>query len=124
MVALGLALMVLSYNVNNAIIVIDFVVNQDVIAKTLCIQKEEQKGCNGKCHLKKQLRQNQGANKDKAPFQNFERFVLNFNFMQSRQKTYLGLLNGESIRQPNVELAKQCTIAEFYDIETPPPNFI
>lgn len=37
-------------------ILFDFKVNQEFIAKTLCIQKEEVRNtCNGKCHLNQQL---------------------------------------------------------------------
>ena len=40
-----------AHNINTLVIIGDFLANQDIIAKTLCIQKEEQKGCNGKCQL-------------------------------------------------------------------------
>lgn len=60
--ALLLTSLLLANNLNNVIIVTDFVINQDFIAKTLCIQKEEQKGCMGKCYLKKQL--NEATNQD------------------------------------------------------------
>ena len=60
--ALLLTSLLLANNLNNVIIVTDFVINQDFIAKTLCIQKEEQKGCNGKCYLNKQL--NEATNQD------------------------------------------------------------
>jgi len=39
-------------------ILIDFTINQDFIAKVLCINKDEPDlGCNGKCHLKKKLKE-------------------------------------------------------------------
>ncbi|MFC5048892.1 hypothetical protein [Aquimarina hainanensis] len=38
-------------------------INQKVIAATLCVQKEAPKGCNGKCQLRKMLR----ANSKKTP---------------------------------------------------------
>ena len=56
-VSILLVAILLANNINTLTIVGDFVVNQDFIAKTLCIQKEDQQGCNGKCHLKKQLAQ-------------------------------------------------------------------
>lgn len=66
--ALFLTFILLANNINNVIIVTDFVINQDFIAKTLCIQKEEQKGCNGKCYLNKQL--TKATNQDKnQPYQ-------------------------------------------------------
>ena len=53
--ALLLVTILLANNISTLAIVGDFIVNQDFIANTLCIQKEDQQGCNGKCHLKKQL---------------------------------------------------------------------
>ncbi|MCA0131028.1 hypothetical protein [Winogradskyella alexanderae] len=66
--ALLLTILLLANNLNNIIIVTDFVVNQDFIAKTLCIQKEEQKGCMGKCYLKKQLEE-ASTQDEKQPLQ-------------------------------------------------------
>lgn len=38
-------------------IIIDFKMNQEKIAKTLCVEKEVvESSCKGKCHLKKQLK--------------------------------------------------------------------
>lgn len=42
-------------NLNTLVIIGDFMVNQAVIAKNLCIQKDNQQGCNGKCQLTKQI---------------------------------------------------------------------
>jgi len=66
--ALFLALALLFDSLNTFIIVTDFIINQDIIAKTLCIQKEEQQGCNGKCHLRKELNKTPEEN-NKQPFQ-------------------------------------------------------
>ncbi len=57
----------------------NFLINQDEIAKTLCVQKDNQQGCNGKCQLVKALKKD--LEKDtKAPnSQNKkENIVLNF----------------------------------------------
>lgn len=53
-----------SNGIVNMYIVGDFLINQDFIAKTLCIQKEEQLGCQGKCHLAKQLKAVNTTKKD------------------------------------------------------------
>ncbi len=49
-------------------IVADFKINQDYIAKVLCINKDEPiKKCNGKCHLKKQLNKVNTADEKNIP---------------------------------------------------------
>ena len=53
--ALFLAFVLLANNINTIVIITDFIINQDIIARTLCIQKKEQKGCLGKCQLRKEL---------------------------------------------------------------------
>ncbi|WP_299524513.1 hypothetical protein [Winogradskyella sp.] len=53
--AILLVFVLLANNINTIVIVADFVINQDIIAATLCIQKKEQKSCNGKCYLRKEL---------------------------------------------------------------------
>jgi len=41
----------------NMVIIIDFNINQDYIAKVLCINKDQpEMKCNGKCHLTKELK--------------------------------------------------------------------
>lgn len=53
-----LTLTVLLPALNKAWIIIDFKINQEYIAKVLCINKDNlQNTCNGKCHLKRQLKE-------------------------------------------------------------------
>ncbi|GAA3575348.1 hypothetical protein [Snuella lapsa] len=55
-------------NINTLVIMGHFLWNQDFIAATLCVQKDNQQGCNGKCHLQKQLAQNDSrSNNQDAP---------------------------------------------------------
>lgn len=49
-------------------IVVSFKINQDKIAKTLCVKKEiKNNSCQGKCHLKKQLEQADEEEQKQAP---------------------------------------------------------
>ncbi|MGQ1788112.1 MULTISPECIES: hypothetical protein [unclassified Saccharicrinis] len=59
-------------------IVIDFKIHQDYIAKVLCVNKDKPDNtCNGKCHLKKQLKKAQ-ENPQSETSKNFkENSVLN-----------------------------------------------
>jgi hypothetical protein len=54
---------------NKAIIITGFFANRNYIAQNLCVNKDKPKlGCNGKCHLKKQL-----SNEEKKDQQNPDR---------------------------------------------------
>jgi hypothetical protein len=60
-------------------ILVDFKINQDFIAKVLCINKEEPElQCNGKCHLKKQLKKLETPIEQDAPVQKTNQFELTF----------------------------------------------
>jgi hypothetical protein len=51
-----LALLIFLQPFSKVYIYVSFKINQDKIAKTLCVKKEiENNTCQGKCHLKKQL---------------------------------------------------------------------
>lgn len=81
--ALFLSFVLLANNVNNIVIVVDFIINQEVIAKTLCIQKEEQKGCYGKCYLTQQLKTS--SDDKKSPIQTEQRTELSHYLLTSNQ---------------------------------------
>jgi hypothetical protein len=52
---ISLVLALFASMVCNTVLLVDFVINQEVIAKTLCVQRTNQLGCNGKCYLSKML---------------------------------------------------------------------
>lgn len=54
--------------ITNGCILANFLLNQDYIKEFLCINKEEPElQCNGKCHLKKQLKNAQHEQQDNYP---------------------------------------------------------
>lgn len=119
--ALFLTFVILANNINNVIIVTDFIINQEIIAKTLCIQKENQKGCMGKCQLKKELTQNNTSKDSNAPLPvktryGLDTFVLHFTRI-------CPLKNTHPISKPsyNCNLNSEKLEMQFYDIDTPPP---
>lgn len=65
---------------------ISFKLNQDFIAKVLCVNKDKpEKGCNGKCHLKKQLKKQTEENKQSAATVEFREIILiSQNFKKSK----------------------------------------
>ncbi|MCA0132945.1 hypothetical protein [Winogradskyella alexanderae] len=119
--ALFLTFVLLANSINNVVIVTDFVINQDFIAKTLCIQKEEQKGCNGKCQLRKELVQNNTDGNSDAPSQNSNRTRLDvFVISEINLNTDLSNINLQS-QHFNSDLRLFQPISKFYDLDTPPP---
>ncbi|EAY26897.1 hypothetical protein M23134_04847 [Microscilla marina ATCC 23134] len=60
--------MLLLPNLQRVWILIDFKVNQDFIAKVLCINKEKPKlACHGSCHLSKKLQEQKKQEKKQVP---------------------------------------------------------
>lgn len=81
-------------------IVVSFKINQDSIAKTLCVKKEVKNNtCQGKCHLKKQLDKADEEEQKQSPTIKKERLEVlycyyknPFNFLKY-SVTYLSKLN-------------------------------
>lgn len=62
-----LILSILSFQFSDLLIFVSFKINQDYIAKNLCVEKDiEDSTCKGCCQLKKQLEKNT-AQKDQVP---------------------------------------------------------
>jgi hypothetical protein len=63
-----LALLIFLHPFSKVFIYVSFKINQDVIAKTLCVKKEIKNNCcQGKCHLKKQLDKADEEEQKQAP---------------------------------------------------------
>ena len=116
-----LAFVLCTYNINNVVIVINFVLNQETIAKTLCVQKEDQRGCNGKCQLEKQLNKNVSP-QDNAPTQQNRKLTL-------AEYNYIQPVNNLCLNKPILTVHKKKFNRKIYHlqstfiaVETPPPN--
>lgn len=120
--ALFLTFILLANNISNVVIVTDFLVNQDFIAKTLCIQKEDQKGCNGKCQLTKQLVQNNTDGNSDAPAPNSDRTRLDVFVMSATENNTAADFSKMSSLKNTIDYRLKQPISKFYDIDTPPPN--
>tara|TARA_R110002012_G_scaffold319389_2_gene539776 strand:+ start:159211 stop:159609 length:399 start_codon:yes stop_codon:yes gene_type:complete len=118
-----LVIILLAHNINSLVIVGDFIMNQDFIAKTLCIQKEDQQGCNGKCHLKTQLAKNETGTDGKSPIQNTVK-------RQSLDVFFVSEINS-ILEQTDVVNRTAISIYSYtpnfdnrsLSVETPPPDF-
>ena len=120
--AIFLAFILFTYNINNVVIVIDFLINQDVIAKTLCVQKEEQKGCNGKCQLVKELNLNSATSNENTPQQSNKITLIECTYIQPINKIEF-ITTGVSPLSKTIDRSRYTTIVKYYDIDIPPPVF-
>ncbi|MGB1308352.1 MAG: hypothetical protein ACPG6B_05545, partial [Oceanihabitans sp.] len=122
-IAFVLVFVILVPNINTLVIVGDFVVNQEFIAKTLCIQKEAQKGCNGKCQLRKELTKNtNNKNNSEAPLQESKRISLDVfcvSAIHDFEVVFASKKNPKKIFAPQTLKIKKM----YLEIDTPPPNF-
>ncbi|MBP93249.1 MAG: hypothetical protein CMC55_03925 [Flavobacteriaceae bacterium] len=118
-----LTLIVLAHNINSLVIVSDFVLNQDFIAKTLCIQKDDQQGCNGKCHLKTQLAKNETGTNGKSPLQNTVKRQSLDVFFVSEINTIAELLEPVNRTAISIYSYSPRLDSQSLSVETPPPDF-
>jgi hypothetical protein len=120
--AFVLVFILFAHNINTLVIIGDFMVNQAIIAKNLCVQKENQQGCNGKCQLRKQLKENTPESNPNNPIQKSRRltldvfYLVNINLIEPQQGDTL--LSKESIVTHSQKINKM-----YLEIDTPPPNF-
>ncbi|WP_372757269.1 hypothetical protein [Mariniflexile sp.] len=120
--AFVLIFILFAHNINTLAIIGDFVINQEFIAKTLCIQKENQQGCNGKCQLMKTLNESEPDSKTTIPVKETRRFSLDafcsYDIKNIENKTifYKDYYSNFNLYSTNLR-------AIYFDIDTPPPIF-
>ncbi len=123
-VALILSIILLTHNINNAIIIGDFIINQDIIAKTLCIQKEEQKGCNGKCQLRKELSQNNNSDSNsESQIPETKRMALDFYNITNSNNVKSQWAWSLNTKHKIITNSNNIPTSIYYDVDTPPPIF-
>ncbi|MCB0461830.1 MAG: hypothetical protein R2816_10450 [Flavobacteriaceae bacterium] len=120
--AFVLVFILFAHNINTLVIIGDFMMNQAIIAKNLCVQKENQQGCNGKCQLRKQLKENNPESNPNNPIQESRRltldvfYLVNINLIEQQQEDIL-------LSKENIITQSQKIIKMYLEIDTPPPNF-
>ncbi len=123
-ISVFLALTILSSNLSNLIVIGNFILNQDIIAKTLCIQKEEQKGCNGKCQLTKKLvEKNINSDSQKAPLPVTSKYRLDI-FIANAKLSLLHILKPFQRKNKSYFATDFNILDQYYEIETPPPILV
>ena len=120
--AFFLVFILFAHNINTLAIIGDFIINQDFIAKTLCIQKEDQQGCNGKCQLRKELKENSSDSNSDTPFQDTKRLALDVFCVSSISNIELAQIH-IGLSQVNTLYNTPRITKMYLEIDTPPPNF-
>ena len=112
--------MLMANHINTVAIMVNFMVNQDYIAKTLCVQKDNQKGCNGKCQLGKQLTKNNPDPVSEIPVQENKRMTLDVYFVTDISRIDSSLIQPSEIH--NLFFYKQALYFEpTLHVDSPPP---
>lgn len=119
-IASFLVIMLFAHNINTLTIIGDFIINQDFIAKTLCIQKEDQQGCNGKCQLTKQLAENNPDSGNQRPSQESKRMELDIYCLLTSDILDIHL-NKFILPRVNLSHNSPKTLKTLLEVETPPP---
>lgn len=117
-----LVIILFAQNINTLVIMGDFLANQAIIAKNLCIQKDNQQGCNGKCQLTKQIVESTPDSNTDLPAQETRRMALDA-FCLFKIEFEGGQTHILTITQPTLFGYTPAIILRYQDIDTPPPNF-
>lgn len=118
-----LVFILFSHNINTLVIISEFVVNQAAIAKNYCVQKDNQLGCNGKCHLSQQLKESTPESNTDLPTQETRRMsldafcVYDVDAPEIQNVAVLCMTNNSFGFSQHIK-------NRYLDIDTPPPNFI
>lgn len=115
-----LVFILFAHNINTLVIIGDFMMNQAIIAKNICVQKDDQRGCNGKCHLRKQLSKSDSNSNKELPIQENKRISLDIYCMFS-YSVFNKQIETYFLKKQN-QLYKPSNVVKTYlEVETPPP---
>ncbi len=94
-------------------------IHQDEIAKTLCVQKDNQIDCFGKCQLIKALKEDL-PNRLDFPIQNTQKLLISFDFIQPINTVCIKLFS-EVKKNKIIDCYATAVKTIYYDVLTPPP---
>jgi len=100
-IVIFIAAIILVSSMSNALLVVQFKLNQANIERLYCVNKAKpQKQCHGKCHLKKQLVENNEHGNQSSPLAQLEEvFKINF-FHQTIASDITSFLEGIAVPTP------------------------
>ena len=117
-----LALIIIYSTFYQAYVSVYFIAYQDYIVKELCVQKDNQQGCNGKCYLMKQLSNDVYENNATTPSQNDKEFRGNFIYFFSKNTSY-DFSNISDFKSEKTTYYLKLKQSLFLDKDVPPPKF-
>lgn len=116
-ISILLVLSFITQNISKLIIVINFKINQEYIAKNLCEKKDEPESCcHGKCELKKEL-----AEEDKKENLPATTFKDKFEKQNYYSPSISVLANRQTTSQPNFNYISSVSSTGLDEIFHPPP---
>jgi hypothetical protein len=120
-IALILVVLLCLNNLKTIITVSDFIYRQAEIAKNLCIQKDNQQGCNGKCQLKIALTE---SNSEPNPYNIPAVNRTKLDVFQSSKVIQIKLENTEMTDANLIKtvLKPFVLISSTVEVDTPPPK--
>ncbi len=116
-----LALIILYSSFYQVCISVYFIAYQDYIVKELCVQKDDQQGCNGKCYLMKKFTNKVSENNATTPPQNNKEFKGSLIFILSKKST-LNFSYFSDLESEKTEYHLQLKQSIYLEKETPPPK--
>ena len=119
-----MALRMTSIAIYQTSVMVYYFANQDYIIKELCVQKDNQQGCNGKCYLMKKMDDTTITQNLESP-KNIEKnteTLLNFDLPKETLSSLKTILILQNLRISNAYTYSIKT--SFQKIETPPPQLI
>ncbi|WP_043706555.1 hypothetical protein [Tenacibaculum ovolyticum] len=117
-----LAMVLVSYTIYQISVVAYYISYQDYIIKELCVQKENQQGCNGKCYLMKKLTNEASDNNANTPPKNDKKLIENFVFLLAKNT----LVNFKCVSDLDIKKITYQQVFKdslFIEKETPPPKY-
>ena len=117
-----LALIIISSTFYQAYVSVYFIAYQDYIIKELCVQKDNQQGCNGKCYLMKQLTNEVSENNTTTPPQNEKEFRGNLIYFLTKTTAY-NFSNISDLKSQKTTYYLKLKQSLFVDKDIPPPKF-
>lgn len=119
-----LALTVINSTLYQAYISVYFFAYQDYIIKELCVQKDNQKGCNGKCYLIKKLDTSVSKKESPASQPEGEKEFRGTYILYFAKSILFNFKNTFNLDSEDYEYCLRKVSSLVLDKEIPPPKFL
>lgn len=118
---LGLISILMMFTFYKPMVLGNFLLHRDYIIKNLCVQKDNQIDCYGKCHLKKIFKNTSTNQEDIVNDLNTLERLFEMNLFDI-EIVFLDVIDKEVVIQKNKEYNHHF-VQPYLEIKTPPPQF-